>query len=73
MGSITAGGHTFRELRVDGGRLRSELARMSQKNRATRFFLRKGCVITEISVDDPEPTGSDVADESYVLIVDEQA
>ena len=73
MSSITAGGHTFRQLRVDGGRLKSELRRISQEDRATRFFLRRGCVITEISMDDIEQSSSDTADESYVLIIDEQA
>ena len=73
MSSMTAGGHTFKQVRVDGARLKSELLRMSQEDRVRRFFLRRGCVLTEISMDDIEQTGSDTAEESFVLIIDEQA
>ena len=74
MASITAGGHTFKQLRVDRERLEAELARRSKENGATRFFLKKehGCVLTEISMGDLEPPDPDVADDSYVLIIDEQ-
>ena len=73
MVSLTAGGHTFKRLRVDGAQLKDALTRLSEKNRSARFFLRRGCVLTEISADDVEATEQDLSGGPFVLIVDEEA